>query len=89
VLRVLDVVFTGACIRLLKTPSQAPRPNAFVERWIGTVCRECVDRLLIVSQRHLLKVLGEYVTHYNARRPNRSLPQASPLPNHLPPTAVS
>jgi putative transposase len=75
-----DEVVIGTRIRALKTPPQPPRANAFAERWIGTVRRECLDRLLIISQRHLLTVLTEYVRHYNTHRPHQSLAQASPLP---------
>jgi putative transposase len=59
-----DDVFAGAGIRVLRSPPQAPRANAFAERWVGTVRRECLDRLLIVNQRHLLAVLTEYAMHW-------------------------
>jgi putative transposase len=78
--RAFDDVFAGAGIRVLRSPPRAPRANAFAERWVGTVRRECLDRLLIVSQRHLLTVLAEYVAHYNSHRPHQSLGQASPIP---------
>jgi putative transposase len=78
--RAFDDVFTGDGIRVLRSPPRAPRANAFAERWIGTVRRECLDRLLIVSRRHLLAVLTEYVRHYNSHRPHQSLAQASPIP---------
>jgi putative transposase len=78
--RAFDDMFTGADIRVLKSPPRATRANAFAERWIGTVRRECLDRLLIGSQRHLLAVLAEYVAHYNSHRPHQSLAQASPIP---------
>jgi putative transposase len=77
--RAFDDVLAGAGIRVLRSPPQAPRANAFAERRIGTARRECLDRLLILSQRHLLAVRGEYLTHYNTHRPQQSLDQASPI----------
>jgi len=39
---------------------------------VGSARRECLDWMLIVSQRHLEAVLGEYCAHYNDERPHRS-----------------
>ena len=73
-----DAVFTGAGIRILTTPVRAPRANAICERWIASARRECTDRILIAGRRHLHHVLGEYVDHYNAHRPHRTLSQQPP-----------
>ncbi len=75
-----DAVFTGAGITVLRTPPQAPRANAYAERWIGTVAREALDRLLIINQRHLHIVLDEYIAHYNTHRPHQSLNRKPPQP---------
>jgi transposase InsO family protein len=74
-----DAVFGSEGIRILRTPVRAPRANAFAERWVGTVRRELLDRLLVVGQRQLEAVLAGYVAHYNEHRPHRALRQAPPL----------
>lgn len=73
-----NAVFAGADIRIIRTPIRAPRANAIAERFIGTLRRECLDHLLITGPRHLAVVLREYVQHYNAHRPHRSLHQHPP-----------
>ena len=74
-----DAVFTAVGIRILRSPIQAPRANAIMERWIGGCRRELLDRTLIWNQRHLVHVLREYESHHNEHRPHRSLNQAAPL----------
>jgi putative transposase len=81
-----DAVFTGADIRIIRTPVRAPRANAIAERWIGTLRRECLDHLLITGRRHLGLVLQEYVEHYNSHRPHRSLDQQPPAGRTPPPS---
>ncbi|MEU4332029.1 integrase core domain-containing protein [Nonomuraea dietziae] len=66
-------VFIGAGVRVLKTPPRAPRVNANVERWIGGLRRQVLDRMLIVNTRHLRRVLAPYEAHFNQHRPRRSL----------------
>jgi putative transposase len=73
-----DAVLASADIRTIRTPVRAPRANAIAERWIGTLRRECLNHLLITGPRHLAVVLQEYLQHYNAHRPHRSLHQRPP-----------
>jgi transposase InsO family protein len=74
-----DEVFTTEGIRVVLTAPQAPRMNAVMERWVGSVRRELLDRILIMNEHHLRKVLAEYETYFNRHRPHRALKQASPL----------
>lgn len=64
----------------IRTPFRAPKANAFAERWVGTVRRELLDRLLIVSRRQLEDVLRIYVDHCNTHRPHRALELTPPIP---------
>jgi putative transposase len=73
-----DAVFTAEGIRILASPPQAPRANAICERIIGTLRRELLDWVLIVNEHHLRRALTEYLRHYNAARPHRSLGQLTP-----------
>ena len=74
-----DEVFRAEGIRIVLTAPQAPRMNAIMERWVGSVRREVLDRMLIINAAHLRKVLSEYESHFNGHRPHRALNQASPL----------
>jgi putative transposase len=73
-----DAVFTAEGIRILASPPQAPRANAICERIIGTPRRELFDRLLIVNEHHLRRVLTKYLRHHNTARPHRALGQVAP-----------
>jgi putative transposase len=76
--RAFDVIFRGEGIEIVRTPIQAPNANAFAERWVGSVRRECLDRLLIFGRRQLVYVLRVYIRHFNQRRPHRALDLRSP-----------
>ena len=86
---VFDAVFASEGMRILRTPVRAPQANAIAERWIGTVRRELLDRMLIINGRHLTAVLTEYVAHFNDHRPHRALSQAAPLRSLPPPASPS
>jgi transposase InsO family protein len=72
-------VFRADGIRIIRTPIRSPRANAFAERFVGTVRRECLDRRLVFHRHQLETVLSEFVDHYNEHRPHRSLAQQAPL----------
>ena len=63
-----DAVFTSIGVTAIMTAPQAPKMNAIAERFIGSVRRECTDRMLIAGERHLRVVLDQYIAHYSAGR---------------------
>jgi putative transposase len=75
-----DEVLRSIGARVIKTPVHAPRANAFAERVVGTARRECLDWLLIRNERHLERVLTEFVEHYNTARPHRGIDLDVPIP---------
>jgi putative transposase len=64
-----DDVFHTEGAQVIRTPIRAPRANAYAERWVQTVRAECLDWTLVLGRRHLLRLLGVYVQHYNQQRP--------------------
>jgi transposase InsO family protein len=73
-----DEVFAGNATRIIKKPVRSPRANSYAERFVGTLRRECLDRVPILGERHLRTVLDEYASHYNDHRPHQSLQQEPP-----------
>jgi hypothetical protein len=76
-----DDVLSGNGIRIIKTPVRSPRANSYAERFVGTLRRECLDHVLILGERHLCKILAEYVRHYNGHRPHQGRRQEPALDN--------
>ena len=68
----------GAGIEIIHTPLYAPKANAICERFIGSVRRECLDFILILSDRHLRRVMKEYLTFFNRARPHQGINQQIP-----------
>lgn len=79
--RSFDEVFTANGVPIIKTPVRSPRANAFAERFAETLCRECLDHLLIHGEQHPRKVLAEYEHHFNHHRPHQGRSLRPPLHN--------
>jgi putative transposase len=73
-----DTVLQAEGVEVVLTPPQAPRANAYAERWVRTARRECLDRILIYNSRHLCAVLDEYLAHYNGHRAHQGRGQRPP-----------
>ena len=71
-------VASGTGIEVLRTPYGAPKANAICERFLGSVRRECLDYFLILSERHLHRVMKEYQGYFNHARPHQGIEQRIP-----------
>ena len=65
---------------MLRTPIKAPRANAICERLLGSIRREGLDHIMVVSERHLRRVLMEYVRYFTHARPHQGIGQRMPVP---------
>jgi putative transposase len=75
-------------IDVLRTPVRSPKANAICERFIGGVRRECLDHMLILNERHLQRVIGEYVDYFSGARPHQGIGQRIPDPREDDPDRV-
>jgi putative transposase len=73
-------------IRQVITAPRAPWQNPFAERVIGSIRRECLDHVIILTEAHLCRVLRAYVAYYNTTRPHQSLDNNSPQPRAVEPS---
>lgn len=69
----IDLALGDFGVRVLRTPIQAPTANAYCERLIGTIRRECLDYVIPINERHLRLTLKEFAAYYNRARPHSAL----------------
>ena len=77
---VVDQQLRGFGVRVLKTPARTPAANCLIERLIGTTRRECLDYLIPFNERHLKRIVSEFVVYYNRGRPHSALGPGIPEP---------
>jgi len=65
-------------IEVLKTPYRAPKANAICERFLGNLRRECLDHFLILGERHLHRLVKEYMAYFNHACPHQGIEQHIP-----------
>jgi putative transposase len=64
---------------------RSPWQNAYAERVIGSIRRECLDHVVVIGERHLLSILSKYVDYYNGTRTHLSLGKDAPEPRSVQP----
>jgi transposase InsO family protein len=72
-------------IKDVVTAPRSPWQNPYIERLIGTVRRDCLDHVIVLGERHLGRVLREYVTYYNRSRTHLGLEKDCPVPRAVEP----
>jgi transposase InsO family protein len=94
VIRDRDRVYGHAFVRRLgamgirdrPTSPRSPWQNAYAERLIGSIRRECLDHIIVFGERHLRRILQAYAAYYNQVRPHLSLDKDAP--EHRPVQAI-
>ena len=81
-----DAVFAADGAKVKRVGPLGPNLNAYAERWVQSLRKECLDHFVICGERHLRFVLKEYLAHYNHERPHQSkgnvpLPEADCEPS--------
>ena len=66
-----DAVFKAEGVEVKRVGPQAPNMNAFAERWVQSVQKECLNHSLVFGEAHLRHILAEYVAHYYQERPHQ------------------
>ena len=76
--------FLDSCgIEEVRTAYHCPRQNPFVERFVGTLRREFLDHVIVLSEDHLHRILSEYFAYYHEARAHLSLDRNSPVPRSV------
>jgi putative transposase len=75
-------------IEQVTTAPRSPWQNAYCERLIGTIRRECTDHVIVLNEQHLRRVLRSYVDYYQESRTHRSLDDDCPVPRAVEPPGM-
>jgi len=70
----------GMGIQQKRTAPRSAWQNPYVERLIGSIRRECLDRVIVLNEQQLRRILEDYFDYYHKVRPHRSLIHDSPIP---------
>ena len=71
--REFRALLSHAGVTSVRLPSRSPNLNAYAERFVLSIKSECLDRMVLIGERHLRKAVGTYVEHYHLERPHQGL----------------
>ncbi|MHC4996284.1 MAG: integrase core domain-containing protein, partial [Planctomycetota bacterium] len=60
-------------VKSVRLPARSPNLNAYAERFVLSIKTECLNRLIIVGEKHLCWVIGQYMEHYHQERPHQGM----------------
>ena len=72
-------------IKEVITSRKSPWQSPFVERIIGSIRRDCLDHVIILTEKHLMDILADYFSYYHYSRTHQSLDRNSPWPRTVDP----
>ncbi|HVJ89276.1 MAG TPA: transposase [Labilithrix sp.] len=75
---VFDKRLVGMGLEQFRIAPRAPWQNGFVERFVGTIRRKLLDHVIVRGERHLLRLVRDYVRFYNDDRPHMALDGDAP-----------
>jgi transposase InsO family protein len=81
----LGITANAMGIEELLTAPRSPWQNAFVERFIGSVRRECLDHVIVFNEAGLLRLMTAYCSYYERSRTHLSLEKDTPIPRPVTP----
>ena len=67
-----DILASGG-VTTVKLPAQSPDLNAYAERFVRSIKEECLERMILLGEHHLRRVVREYVSHYHSERNHQGL----------------
>ena len=79
---------SGMGIEELRTAPRSPWQNAYAERLIGSIRRECLDHVVVVNETGLVRILSRYLAYYHHSRTHLALAKDSPHPRPIAPPTV-
>ena len=73
-------------IEEVRTAFRSPWQNPFIERYVGTLGKELLDHVIVLNERHLERLLGEFIErYYHTDQPHQGLDGDTPAPHTAPP----
>jgi transposase InsO family protein len=66
-------ILTSSGVRPIRLPSRSPNLNAYAERFVRSIKEECLNRVVLLGERHLCLVVQEYIEHYHGERNHQGL----------------